>query len=133
MLSGFSREARAEKNTFLEFKKAVYLLEEDVEEPLSSRKRPTMSGKDSDYVPEDAGTLSESSDFELTEKESSADFELTEKESSGDSCEISPRDKKKEKKKAKKEVSFAKDVTEIDEEKNSKFFNMDNILLKSKF
>jgi len=32
LLSGFSKEARAEKNTFLEFKKAVYLLEEDVEE-----------------------------------------------------------------------------------------------------
>ena len=32
LLSGFSKEARAEKNTYLEFKKAVYLLEEDVDE-----------------------------------------------------------------------------------------------------
>ena len=94
-------------------------LEDDVEEPFNSR--PTMSGRDSDYNPEDAGSFSESSDFEITEKESSAD-----------NAEISPRNQIKEKKKSKKEVSFAEDVTEIDEGRNSKFFNVDNLLMKSK-
>jgi len=32
LFSGFSKDARAERNTFLEFRKAVFLLEEDVEE-----------------------------------------------------------------------------------------------------
>ena len=116
-------EEEDESNSDVNINQLIDDLEDDVEEPLSSRKRPTMSGRDGDYDPEDAGTLSESSDFELTEKESSAD-----------SGEISPRNKKgeKKKKKARKEVSFAEDVTEIDEGRNSRFFNMDNLLLKSK-
>merc|ERR1712227_1013274 len=60
--------------------------------------------------------LGESSDFEITEKESSASVDSEEVDQS-------------KTKKSKKEVSFAEEVTEMEgSEKNSKYFNMDELL-----
>ena len=83
------------------------------EEPRHSSRR-TSKDSDSEYNVEQ----SESSDFEITEKESSNDSEEVEV---------------KETKKSKKEVSFSEEVTEFEPQpRNSKYFNMDELLQKGK-
>ena len=80
--------------------------------------REEMLGREDESPTEEEGNLTDSSDFEITEKESSMDSETSLK-STG-----------KQNTKKKKGVSFSDKVTEIYERRNSKFFNVDNILQK---
>ena len=101
----------------------------EIEKSVPLRKRSSardvMQGREgcgSDHEEEEEEEkLTESSDFEITEKESSVD------------SETSPKSLVKANRKKKKGVSFSENLTDVFESKNSEFFNVENLIEKSKF